>query len=111
MVRQSQQPTQSQDRANKGKVAMSVEVVGDDGFVSIKTRNENRGQKRSLQERREEDTFNRFEALDDLSQQEVNPGLTPLDQGALGGVQKELSRTLPRPCKWLEVNKWSWIKQ
>lgn len=68
MVRQPQQRAQSQDRVDKGKVAMSVEVVGADGFVLVKTRNRNRGQKRSLQERQEKDTFNRFEALEDLSQ-------------------------------------------
>lgn len=69
---------------------MSGVVEGANGFVSVKTKNRNRGQKRPLQERREEDTFNRFEALDDLSHQEVNSGLTPLDQGASGGVPKSI---------------------
>lgn len=45
---------------------MSIEAGGTDGFVLVKTKNRNRGQKRPLQERQEEDTFNIFEALDDL---------------------------------------------
>lgn len=55
-------------------------------WVLIKTKNRNLGQKRSLQESQEEDTFSRFEALDDLSQQEVNPGMIPLDHSAVGLV-------------------------
>lgn len=46
---------------------MSCVAMGVDGFVLVKTKNRNRGQKRSLQESQEEDIFNKFEALDDLS--------------------------------------------
>lgn len=60
-------PPRNFDGADKGKASMSGEVVGADGFVPARTRNKTQGQKRTLQERQEEDTFNKFEALDDLS--------------------------------------------
>lgn len=40
-----------------------------------------------MKERQDEDTLNRFEVLEDLSQHEVNPGLVDLDQGVLGSNQ------------------------
>ncbi|XP_057819851.1 classical arabinogalactan protein 9-like [Cryptomeria japonica] len=64
---------------DKGKAPSSEVVAGADGFVPVKDRNRNMGQKRTLKERLEEDTFNRFEALDDLIQQEVNSGLMSLE--------------------------------
>ena len=55
----------------------------------VRARNRNRGQKRSFKERQEDNTFNRFEILDDLSQQEVNPSLVNLDQGMVGLTQED----------------------
>ncbi|XP_057828729.1 uncharacterized protein LOC131039916 [Cryptomeria japonica] len=51
VVHQPQHSAQGQDRADKGKSAMVIDVVGAEGFVPVKTRNKNQGQKRSLQER------------------------------------------------------------
>ncbi|XP_057866241.2 receptor-like protein EIX1 [Cryptomeria japonica] len=71
MVHQSQQSTRNIDGVDKGKATMIGEAVGTDGFVPVKTKDRNQGQKRPLQVRQEDDTFNRFEALDDLTQQEI----------------------------------------
>lgn len=90
VVCQPLQMTHNLDGADKGKATISDEVVGADGFVLVKTKNMNRGQKRSLQERQEEDTFNKFEVVDDLSQHEVNIRLIPLDQDASGVVLESL---------------------
>ena len=61
--------------ADKGKKPIASEGKDVDGFVQVKTQNWNRGQKCNLRERQEEDTFNKFEILDELGQQEVIPGL------------------------------------
>ena len=65
---------------DKGKSVGPDEVGASDGFVLVKDWNRNRGLKRSFKER-QDDTFNKFEVLDELSQQEVNPGLINLDHG------------------------------
>ncbi|XP_059076672.1 uncharacterized protein LOC131875950 [Cryptomeria japonica] len=69
---------------DKGKGSIPGDEMAEDGFIPVKARNRNRGQKRTLGERQDDVSFNRFEVLDDLNQQEVNPGLMDLDQGALG---------------------------
>lgn len=84
MESQSAQPPHNPSTADKGKGLAFGEVVGAYGFVQVKARSRNRGQKRPLKESQEEDTFNRFEVLDDLSQQEVNPGLVSLEQEVVG---------------------------
>ena len=66
---------------NKGKGISSEEAGAFDGFVQVKSRNQNRGRKRSFNVKHDDGTFNKFEVLDELSQQEVNPGLINLDQG------------------------------
>ena len=49
-------------------------------------------------ERQDEDTFNRFEVLDDLGQQEVNPGLLSVDLGVVGSsLEDHTSITPPAP--------------
>ena len=94
--------------ANKGKKPIASEGKDADGFVHVKTRNWNRGQKRNLMERQEEDTFNRFEILDELGQQEVNPRLINVDQNAgilvwrlsLPLLMLLLMWSLPYPGSW-----------
>lgn len=51
---------------DKGKSISPNEVGASDGFVLVRAQNRNRGQKRPFKERRD-DTFNRFEVLDELS--------------------------------------------
>lgn len=65
---------------DKGKKPAAGEGKDAEGFVQVKARNRNRGQKRTLMERQDDDTFNRFEVLDELGQQEVNPGLINAEQ-------------------------------
>lgn len=43
-----------------------------DGFVPVKPRNMNRGQK-TFKDQQEDETFNKFDALDDLVQEEGIP--------------------------------------
>ena len=74
---------------NKGKNISPDETGVSDGFVPVRARNRNRGQKRSFKER-QDDTFNRFEVLDELNQQEVNPGLINLDHGLMDLAQEDL---------------------
>ena len=52
---------------DKGKGVSPSEASASDGFLLVRAQNQNRGQKRSFKER-QDDTFNRFEVLDDLSQ-------------------------------------------
>ena len=47
-----------------------------------------------IRERQEEDTFNRFEILDELGQQEVNPGLINVDQN-VGDSSLEIISSTP----------------
>ena len=68
MEQQSSPPSHNIPGANKGKKPIASEGKDVDGFVQVKTWNWNRGQKRNLMERQEEDTFNRFEILDELGQ-------------------------------------------
>lgn len=56
--------------ADKGKAPMQGGGADKEGFIPVKTRNRNRGQKRSFKDRQEEETLNRFEALEDLVQEE-----------------------------------------
>ncbi|XP_059068347.1 uncharacterized protein LOC131858890 [Cryptomeria japonica] len=82
----SSQPEVKPPKVDKGKRNASVEARASDGFVLVRARNRNRGLKRSFKER-QEDTFNKFEVLDELSQQEVNLGLINLDQGLVDLAQ------------------------
>ncbi|XP_057817558.2 uncharacterized protein LOC131030678 [Cryptomeria japonica] len=75
-------PSRDIPSADKGKKPVVGEGKDAEGFVQVKARNRNRGQKRTLRERQEEDTFNRFEILDELGQPEVNPGLIIEDEHA-----------------------------
>ena len=52
-------------------------------------------------ERQEEDTFNRFEILDELGQQEVNPGLINVDQHA-GDSSLEIISSTPYAASHVE---------
>ena len=79
VVPQPSQPSRNPPRTDNGKEPIPGDGNGDDGYVPVKARNRNRGQKRTLRERQDDETFNRFEVLDDLSQEEVNLGLLNLD--------------------------------
>lgn len=52
---------------DRGKDPILGAGVALDGFSPVRDCNRNRGQKRTFKERQDEDTFNRFEVLDDLS--------------------------------------------
>ena len=69
---QSSPPSRNIPSADKGKKPIASEGKDADGFFQVKTQNWNRGQKPNLMEWQKEDTFNRFEILDELGQQEVN---------------------------------------
>ena len=79
MEQQSSPPSRNIPGADKGKKPIASEGKDVDGFVQVKNQNWNRSQKHNLMERQEEDTFNRFQILDELGQQEVNPGLINVD--------------------------------
>ena len=80
MEQQPSPPSLNIPGVDKGKKPITSEGKDADGFIQVKTQNWNRGQKRNLMERQEEDTFNRFEILDELGQQEVIPRLINVDQ-------------------------------
>ena len=94
MEQQSSPPSRNIPSADKGKKPIASEGKDADGFIQVKTRNWNRGQKHNLRERQEEDTFNRFEILDELGQQEVNPGLINVDQN-VGDSSLEIISSTP----------------
>ena len=75
-------------KIDKGKNISFDEIGASDGFAPVRARNQNRGQKRSFKERKD-DTFNRFEVLDELCQQEVNLSLINLDNGFTDLVQED----------------------
>ncbi|XP_059066214.1 uncharacterized protein LOC131857556 [Cryptomeria japonica] len=77
---QTSPPPRDNPSVDKGKKPVVGEDKDAEGFVRVKARNRNRGQKRTLRERQEEDTFNRFEILDELGQPEVNPGVIIEDE-------------------------------
>ena len=91
---QSSHPSRNIPSADKGKKPIASEGKDADGFIQVKTRNWNRGQKHNLREWQEEDTFNRFEILDELGQQEVNPGLINVDQN-VGDSRMEIISSTP----------------
>lgn len=80
---QSPLPSNNTPSVDKGKDTFQGFGGREDGFTTVRGRNRNKGHKRSLKDRQEEDTFNRFEVLEELSQQEVNPGFLDLDHGTL----------------------------
>lgn len=57
-------------RGDKGKAPMSNEPVDNEGFIMVKSHNKGKGRKRSWLDRQNEGNFNRFEVLDDLTQEE-----------------------------------------
>ena len=65
-------------KIDKGKSISQDEVGASNGFAPIKVQNWNRGQKRPFNEKHNDGAFNRFEVLDELSQQEENLGLINL---------------------------------
>ena len=90
--------------SDKGQALMQGGGADKEGFIPVKPRNRIRGHKRSFNERQEDVTLNRFEALEDLVQEEgfqevlqrtVNPlavevpGAQPNDSPSLiqSGVQ------------------------
>lgn len=79
---QTSPPPRDNPSMDKGKKPVVGEDKDAEGFVRVKARNRNRGQKRTLRERQEEDTFNRFEILDELGQPDVNPGVIIEDEQA-----------------------------
>ncbi|XP_059076363.1 uncharacterized protein LOC131875739 [Cryptomeria japonica] len=60
-------------RGDKGKAPMSNEPMDNEGFILVKPRNKGKGKKRSWLDRQNEDTFNKFEVLDNLTQEEGIP--------------------------------------
>ena len=74
MEQQPPPPSRNTSGIDKGKKPASGEGKDAEGFLQVKAQNHNRGQKRTLMERQNEDTFNKFEVLDELGHQEVNPG-------------------------------------
>ena len=94
MEQQPLPPPRNTPGAYKGKKPIAGEGKDAEGFVQVKARNRNRGQKRTLMEWQEEDTFNRFEILDELDQQEVIPGLINVDQHA-GDSRLEIISSTP----------------
>ena len=65
---QPSQPVSNLPVADKGKGISSDEVGASDGFVQVKSHNQNRGRKRPFNVKHDDGTFNRFEVLDELSQ-------------------------------------------
>ena len=98
---QSSPPSRNIPGVDKGKKPIASEGKDVDGFVQVKTQNWNRGQKRNLMERQEEDTFNKFEILDVLGQQEVNHGLINVDQHA-GDSSLEIISSTPYASSHVE---------
>ena len=94
---------------DKGKSITPEEVRTSDGFVPVKSGNQNRGQKRPFIEKQDDGTFNRFGVLDELSKQEVNPGLINLDHGLVDLAQEDpiIESTmdpLGEECRQLDAN-------
>jgi hypothetical protein len=98
---QSSPPSRTIPSADKGKKPIASEGKDADGFVQVKTRNWNRGHKRNLMQRQVEDTFNRFEILEELGQQEVNPGVINVDQH-VGDSSLEIISSIPYATSHVE---------
>ena len=58
---------------DKGKANSSMGPVDSEGFTQVKSRNKGKGKKRAGRDRQTDDTFNRFETLGDLAQEEGIP--------------------------------------
>ena len=91
---QSLPPSSNILGANKGKKPIASEGKDAEGFVQVKSWNWNRGQKCTLMEWQEEDSFNRFEILDEWGQQEVILGLINVDQH-VGDSRLEIISSTP----------------
>lgn len=85
---QSTKPPRNPPKVEKGKTPILGDVSITEGFILVKDHNTNCGKKSNFKEWQDGDTFNRFDVLDDLSQQEVNMGMMALDQGVLEMVQE-----------------------
>jgi hypothetical protein len=86
-------------RADKGKAMASNGPVDNEGFTQVKSRNKGKGKKRAWMDRQTDDTFNRFDALGDMIQEEGIPvELSPEAKGQLeiqeGDIQRE-DQSLP----------------
>ena len=53
-----------------GKATSSMGTIDNDVFTQVKPCNKGKGKKNTWRDRQTDDTFNRFEALDDLAQEE-----------------------------------------
>ena len=58
---------------DKGKVPPPTRPIDSEGFTQVKSRNKGKGKKRTLTDKQTDDTFNRFDALGDLVQEEGTP--------------------------------------
>ncbi|XP_057862719.1 uncharacterized protein LOC131071037 [Cryptomeria japonica] len=76
-------------RGDKGKAPMSNESMDNEGFIPAKPRNKGKGKKRSWLDRQNEDTFNKFEVLDNLTQEEGIPVEISSGDKGLHEVQDE----------------------
>ncbi|XP_059077196.1 uncharacterized protein LOC131876295 [Cryptomeria japonica] len=68
---------------------MSNEPMDKEGFIPVKPRNKGKGKKRSWLDRQNEDTFNKFEVLDNLTQEEGIPVEISSGDKGLHEVQDE----------------------
>ncbi|XP_057871389.2 uncharacterized protein LOC131077832 [Cryptomeria japonica] len=80
-------PASEPPRLNKGKAPVSDEPVDKEGFTLVKSRNKGKGKKRPWMDRQNEDTFNRFEVLDSVVQEDGIP--TELSSGVKGQVENQ----------------------
>ena len=56
-------------REDKGKAKASNGPIDSEGFTQVKSRNKGKGKKRTWTEKRHDDTFNRFDALENMDQE------------------------------------------
>ena len=76
-------------KVDKGKAPIAEGPSGDkEGFIPVKPRNKGKGQKRTGMDRQRDDTFNRFNVLESLVQEEglpveISPGDVSLQEPLL----------------------------
>lgn len=76
-------------KEDKGKAPMTEGTMDKEGFIPVKPQNRGKGQKRTWMDRQNDDTFNRFNVLDNLVQEEGIPVELPLGDGSVQGPQVE----------------------
>ncbi|XP_059068311.1 uncharacterized protein LOC131040439 [Cryptomeria japonica] len=74
-------------RLNKGKALVFDGPVDKEGFTLVKSRNKGDGKKRPWMDRQNDDTFNKFEVLDSVVQEDGIP--TELSSGVKGQVENQ----------------------